>query len=81
MYPERPRSNFWFLLPILLGLFFGFLGLIGGIIAYFVLRHDDPKKAKNCLYLGIGFTIIGLLLSIWLLTQIPGIDQSFNINV
>ena len=29
------------------------MGLIGGIIAYFVLRHDDPRKAKNCLYLGI----------------------------
>ncbi len=73
MYPERPRSNFWFLLPI-------FLSLIGGIIAYFVLRHDDPKKAKNCLYLGIILQAIGLLVNVFVLTQIPGIDQSFNIN-
>lgn len=74
MYPEKPRSNFWFLLPI-------FLGLIGGIIAYFVLRNDDPKKAKNCLYLGIVLAIIGILLNLLLVFQIPGIDQGFNVNV
>ena len=74
MYPEKRRSNFWFLLPI-------FLGLIGGIIAYFVLRQDDPKKAKNCLWLGIILAIIGMLLNILVLTQIPEIEQGFNINV
>ncbi len=74
MYPERPRSNFWSLLPI-------FLSLIGGIIAYFILRHDDPKKAKNCLYLGIILQAIGFVANVFVLTQIPGIDQSFNINV
>ncbi len=74
MYPERPRSNFWFLLPI-------FLGLIGGIIAYFVLRQDDPKKAKNCLYLGIVLAIIGIFINMLVLTQIPELEQGFNINV
>ena len=74
MYPEKTRSNFWFLLPII-------LGLIGGIIAYFVLRQDDPKKAKNCLYLGIILAIIGLALNVLILTQIPDIEQGFNINV
>jgi len=74
MYPEKTRSNFWFLLPII-------LGLIGGIIAYFVLRQDDPKKAKNCLYLGIILAIIGLALNVLVLTQIPDIEQGFNINV
>jgi uncharacterized membrane protein YeaQ/YmgE (transglycosylase-associated protein family) len=73
MYPEKTRSNLWFLLPI-------FLGLIGGIIAFFVLRQDDPKKAKNCLYLGIILAIIGLLFNILILTQIPELDQGFNIN-
>ena len=38
MYPEKPRSNWWYLLPI-------FLGIIGAIIAYFALRNDDRKKA------------------------------------
>ena len=74
MYPEKARSNFWFLLPI-------FLGWIGGIIAFFVLRQDDPKKAKNCLYLGIVLGIIGLLLNILILTQVPNLEQEFNINV
>jgi len=74
MYPEKSRSNLWFLLPI-------FLGLIGGIITFFVLRHDDPKKAKNCLYLGIVLAIIGLMINILILTQIPELEQGFNINV
>ncbi len=74
MYPEKTRSNWWFLLPI-------FVGLIGGIIAYFVLRQDDPNKAKNCLYLGIILAIIGMMLNVLILTQIPEIEQGFNINV
>lgn len=35
------------------------MGVVGGIIAYFVIREDDPKRAKSCLYLGI------ILSSIW----------------
>jgi len=47
----RIRSRWWYLLPI--------LGkIIGGVIAYFILRDDDPKKAKNCLLLGITLTAI-----------------------
>lgn len=40
------RSRFWYLLPIS-------LSIIGGAIAYFAIRQDDPTKAKNCLWLGI----------------------------
>jgi len=46
MYPEKRRSNWWYLVPI-------FLGVIGGIIAYFAIRKDDRQKAKKCLYLGL----------------------------
>ena len=74
MYPEKTRSNLCSLLPI-------FIGLIGGIIAFFILRQDDPKKAKNCLFLGIILAIIGLVFNILVLTQIPELDQGFNINV
>ena len=42
----RVRSRWWYLLPI-------FFHIIGGVIAYFVLKDEDPKKAKNCLWLGI----------------------------
>ena len=45
------RSNFWYILPLV-------LGLLGGIIAYFVLRKSDSKKAKICLIIGIGISVI-----------------------
>jgi len=45
LQPERQRSNWWYLLPI-------FLGIIGGIIAYFALRNDDRERQKNAFILG-----------------------------
>ena len=73
-YPEKPRSNAWFLLPI-------FFGVIGGIIAFFILRRDDPRKARNCLYVGILFMVIGIILNIMIATTVPGLDSGFNVNV
>ena len=73
-YPERPRSNLWFLLPI-------FFGIIGGIIAYFILRNDDPKKAKNCLYLGIALMISGLVFNAIVASLIPEFGPGFRVNV
>ena len=73
-YPEKTRSNAWFLLPI-------FFGLIGGIIAFFILRQDDPRKARNCLYLGIAFMLIGILLNVLIATSIPRLDSGFNVNI
>ena len=51
----RTRSSLWFLLPI-------FFNVIGGIIAFFVIKEDDPKKARNCLYLGIILAAIPIIL-------------------
>ncbi len=73
-YPEKPRSNAWFLLPIL-------FGVIGGIIAFFILRHDDPRKAKNCLYLGLAFMVIGIIFNIFIASSIPGLDSGFDVNI
>ena len=73
-YPEKSRSNAWFLLPI-------FLGFIGGIIAFFILRNDDPKKAKNCLYLGIALMFVGIILNLIIASTLPGLDPGFNVNV
>ncbi len=73
-HPEKTRSNAWFLLPT-------FFGLIGGIIAFFILRQDDPCKAKNCLYIGIIFMIIGIILNILIAGIVPGFNSGFNVNV
>jgi len=45
------RSNFWYILPIV-------FGVLGGIIAYFILRKSDPQKAKICFFVGIGISAI-----------------------
>ena len=45
------RSNWWFLLPI-------FLHATGGIVAFFILREDDVRRARNCLYLGLSLTAL-----------------------
>ena len=58
-----------------------FLGIIGGIIAYFVLRKDDPRKAKNCLYLGIVLAIVGIVLNLVMATQITDIGNEIGSNV
>ena len=73
-YSQKPKSNAWFLLPI-------FFGIIGGIIAFFVLRHDDPHKAKNCLYLGLAFMAIGIVFNIFITSTIPNLDSGFNVNI
>ncbi len=62
--PTRTRSKWWHLLPI-------FFNLLGGVIAYFAIRHDDPKKAKNCLWIGIILTAINISIGVivFLFTQ------------
>lgn len=70
----KSRSQLWYLLPV-------FVGLIGGIIAYLILRRDDSKKAKKCLYLGILLAIVGIVINILIVTQIPSLAPDFNVNV
>ena len=53
--------------------------MLGGIIAYFAIRRDDPKKAKNCLYLGLILTGIGIVVNVSLAGFEPIIDNGVNI--
>ena len=46
----KNRSPLWYELPLIFTIF-------GGIIAYFKIKKDDPKKARNCLILGIILTV------------------------
>ena len=73
-YPEKPRSSAWYLLPIL-------AGMIGGVIAFLIIRKDDPRKARNCLYIGLIMMAIGIIFNIVIASSVPGIDPGFNVNV
>ena len=44
-------------------------------------KTDDPKKAKKCLYLGIVLAIVGIIINILIVTQIPDLAPDFNVNV
>lgn len=55
-YNNPQRSRAWYILPV-------FLGLIGGLIAYVVIRHDNPRKAKKCLWIGVILTVVPMALS------------------
>jgi len=57
MAQETRRSAWWYLLPIL-------FGIIGGVIAYFVIKQDDPIKAKNCLKIGLILLIIDIIFGV-----------------
>ena len=50
--PARKKTAWWFLLPIV-------MGVIGGIIAYVILRHEDYTRGRDCMILGV------LLTGIW----------------
>ena len=73
MYPERIRSRWWYLAPI-------FIGLIGGIIAYFAIRRDDPQKAKKCLWVGIILTAINVIVNISLFST-GTFEQDYSVNL
>ena len=63
-YEGRRRSRWWYLLPILFTIF-------GGLISFFAIRHDDPKKARNCLIVGIVLAAIPFIIPILMLATIP----------
>ena len=73
-HTEKSRSSMWYLLPIL-------VGMIGGIIAYLIIRKDDPHKAKNCIYIGIVMMVIGIILNILLLGVDVVTNPGFNVNL
>ena len=74
MSEARTRSNWWYLVPIL------FDGIPGGVVAYFAIRYDDPRKAKNCLYLGIIISAIGaaMYLIFWITMSESMHEQLFG---
>ena len=66
---KKKPSAWWYLLPI-------FLGFIGGIVMFFVLKDEDRGRAKGGLKLGIILTTIGFAL--WLIISYCGHSSFFN---
>jgi len=64
---RKERSGAWYLAPIL-------FSLIGGIVAYFVVRNDDPKLARNCLVIGVVIFIV--VYSIIIATGVNVLDNN-----
>ncbi len=50
---EKKPSKLWYLAPIL-------FALIGGVVAYVVLRNRDKKMAENLLLVGVAMFLIFL---------------------
>ena len=46
MPENKEKSSFWYILPLI-------FSIVGAVVAYYILRKDDPTKAKNCLWIGI----------------------------
>jgi len=53
MSEQRTRSKAWYVLPVI-------MGIIGGLIAYFAVKKDDPRLGKNCLIVGIIVFVINI---------------------
>ena len=51
--PAGGRSRWWYLAPL-------FLAIVGGVVAYFAVRRDDPRLARNCLVLGVALTVVSV---------------------
>ena len=62
--PYQYVGNVWYLLPI-------FLSIVGGVIAYILLRNRDPRKARSTLLMGIGIFVLFIAFVIVLGTQTP----------
>lgn len=72
MSAPQPVSNWWYLLPIL-------LGIIGAIIAWFRIRKTDPRKARNMIIVGLGLTLVGGVTGDYLLD--PWLDELEQVDL
>lgn len=50
---RAPGNKLWYAIPIL-------FGVIGGFIAWFILRKSDDVMAKNCLLVGALSSLISM---------------------
>ena len=53
--PKKITTKRWYLFPI-------FLGIIGGVISWALLRESDYKMATNNLFVGIGVCVFHVII-------------------
>jgi len=58
--PTKKRPYLWYILPLL-------LGIVGGVIAYFILKNE-PKERKYCLIIGGVVNVIGFIVN-WIIME------------
>ena len=51
---RKNPSKAWHLLPI-------FIGILGGLAMYFIVRDENKQMAKNGLILSVILTIVGII--------------------
>ncbi len=68
--PARRRSWAWFLLPV-------FVDVIGGALAYWALRLDSPRMARDCLYVGITLTAVKAVTMAVTILALGGVAGAF----
>ena len=66
---DTRRSRAWYLAPIL-------FTIIGGVIAYLVLKNDDPQLAKRCVILGFVMIVVVLYI-VWIGTLLATTSYMF----
>ena len=51
------------------------------LLHFLFLRYEDPRKAKNCLFLGLALMIIGIIFNIFITAANSELDSGFNVNL
>ncbi len=71
MSTTQPVSNWWYILPIL-------LGIIGALIAWICIRRIDPSKARKIIIVGLSMTLVGWISGDYMLD--PWFDELEQLN-
>ncbi|RNJ75512.1 MAG: hypothetical protein EB828_04970 [Nitrosopumilus sp. D6] len=69
---QTERSDLWMLLGFI-------LGIVGGVIAYVVVKKDDRDLARKCLYIGMAATVMWIVAPV--AVDVPvGITESKHVE-
>ena len=70
-HEQRNVSWLWYLFPV-------FFHFIGGAVTYFMLRSEQPRIAKDCLYIGIVISAVNFATLITILALGLSFEELFK---